>query len=314
MKRRTFLNLDSLEGRALLSRLSYSLTTNQSAYQPGQPVEMTFQETNTSNHLVTVADGPSIDGFDVAQNGKVIWRSNAGPTPMYIKLVPLKPGQSLTFTATWNGIPTGGTSPVTGTFSIWDQRDPALTTTVAITTSPTSLSAVPAGPSSGQPIVVTHPDPLPLPPDPTPPSGGNPIGSPIRVSGDGGSATPGSGSSSSTGSTPVVVSVATKHPTYHQGQHVRMVVTVQNSGSGAVSLSKASSGGLTLFEGSTPVWHRASITGKGGSRSIKPGHSVMLSAVWNGKVHNAGMPLAAGAYTLIAIAGGASGSTTFQVV
>lgn len=316
MKRRTFLNLDALEGRALLSGLSYSLTTNQSTYQPGQPVEMSFTETNTSNHVIDATDGPSIDGFDVGQNGKVIWRSNAGPNPMYLRLVPLAPGQSFTLTATWNGVPTGGTSPVTGTFSIWNQRDPTLTTTVAITSSPTSPSA-PASSPDGSPIIVSNPDPLPAPTAPSSSSSGNPIGSPTPVSGDGGSSTPGSDSGSvagsSSGPTPIVVSVATNHPTYHKGQHVRMTVTVQNTGSSAVSLSKGSSGGLTLFEGSTPIWHRASIAGKAGSRRVAPGHSVKLSAVWNGTVHNAGMALAAGTYTLSASADGASGSTTFQV-
>ena len=34
--------------RALLSSLAYSLTTDKSEYAVGQPVQMTFTETNTS--------------------------------------------------------------------------------------------------------------------------------------------------------------------------------------------------------------------------------------------------------------------------
>jgi hypothetical protein len=52
MTRRTSPNLESLEGRSLLSALAISLTTNQSTYQTGQPIEMTFQETNESSQTI----------------------------------------------------------------------------------------------------------------------------------------------------------------------------------------------------------------------------------------------------------------------
>ena len=77
MIRRTRLNLEPLEGRSLLSGLAYSLTTDQSAYLPGQPVEMTFQETNVSSQPVTVQEGPSIDGFTVSQDGAESWMSRS---------------------------------------------------------------------------------------------------------------------------------------------------------------------------------------------------------------------------------------------
>ena len=52
--------VESLEVRALLSSLAYSLTTDKSEYAVGQPVQMTFAETNTSNQNVSVDDGPAI--------------------------------------------------------------------------------------------------------------------------------------------------------------------------------------------------------------------------------------------------------------
>ena len=118
--------VELLETRALLSALSVSVTTSQSVYQPGQPIQMTFTETNTSSQLVKVEEGPSIDGFIVAQAGKTVWRSNSGINPDFIVLETLKPGQSLTLNATWAGGASQGQSPVTvgGTFTVTNQLDP----------------------------------------------------------------------------------------------------------------------------------------------------------------------------------------------
>jgi hypothetical protein len=68
MVRRRSPVVEGLEDRALLSSLSYSLTTNQSVYQVGQPIEMTFTETNTSNQPVTVPSGVP-EGFGVTHDG-----------------------------------------------------------------------------------------------------------------------------------------------------------------------------------------------------------------------------------------------------
>ena len=70
-------SVESLETRALLSAMSVRVTTNQSVYQLGQPVQMNFTETNTSNVPVNVREGPSIDGFVVTEDGKTVWQSNA---------------------------------------------------------------------------------------------------------------------------------------------------------------------------------------------------------------------------------------------
>lgn len=118
--------VESLETRALLSALSVSLTTSQSVYQPGQPIPMTFTETNISSQPVKVEEGPSMDGFVVTQNSNIVWQSNAGANPLYIVVETLEPGQSLTLHATWNGSPSQGQTPIVagGTFTVTNQLDP----------------------------------------------------------------------------------------------------------------------------------------------------------------------------------------------
>jgi hypothetical protein len=95
--------VELLEGRALLSGLAVSLTTNQAMYQAGQPVQMTFTETNTSSQPLRVEFGPSTDGFIVTQNGASVWQSNAGDESLVIAVEMLQPGKSLTLSQTWNG-------------------------------------------------------------------------------------------------------------------------------------------------------------------------------------------------------------------
>ena len=103
MHRRRHVVVEQLESRCLLSGIAATLTTNVSVYVPGQPVTITLVETNTSKHAVKLAVGPSIDGFTVSQNNVELWRSNEGVQPLYVLLKTLKPGQSYTETATWNG-------------------------------------------------------------------------------------------------------------------------------------------------------------------------------------------------------------------
>jgi hypothetical protein len=109
------------------SGLTMTLTTNQSSYKLGNPVKMTFTETNTSTHAVQVTVGPSIDGFIIKKNGSAVWRSNSGIQPMFLMLKTLQPGQSLTFSATW-------TANAMGTFTVVHesaQSGPSVTFTVS---------------------------------------------------------------------------------------------------------------------------------------------------------------------------------------
>ena len=233
MIRRTHLNLEPLEGRSLLSGLAYSLTTDQSAYQVGQPIVMTFQETNVSIHAITVAYGPSIDGFLVSQDGAEVWRSNSGVNPMFLLADNLQPGQSLTLTTTWDGIPDGGTAPVAGTYVIANELAPqAATATVTISSSTPPSTPPKSDPPSDPPA-----------PDPGPVS-----------------------------SAPVTLSVTTNHPTYRKGHPVRMSVSLRNTSQDPVNLaSSANAGGFTVFEGSTAIWHSARIARRrlDAGRSVK---------------------------------------------
>jgi hypothetical protein len=84
--------------------LAVSLTTDHSVYHRGQPVVITLTETNISSHDLTVL-GPIIDGrFSITHNGAPVWISNKGPLPLFpIAPETLKPGQSITLQATWDG-------------------------------------------------------------------------------------------------------------------------------------------------------------------------------------------------------------------
>jgi hypothetical protein len=132
-KRNRRLQFEVMESREVLSTglagapgvLAVSLTTDHSFYQRGQPVNITLTEKNISSHDVLVEFGPSIDGFSITDNGAPVWISNKGPVPRYIALEILKPGQSFTLKATWNGIPNEGppTEP-TGVFVVHNELFP----------------------------------------------------------------------------------------------------------------------------------------------------------------------------------------------
>ncbi len=132
MARRTVPDVERLEGRALLSSLSYSLTTDQPTYQVGQPIELTFTETNVSDQPVTVEVSPT--DFTIAENNSAIWQSdpaNAGQSPTSETLLS---GQSISQTASWDGmIPEQLGSPPTtttdafnnfGTFTVSNPNGP----------------------------------------------------------------------------------------------------------------------------------------------------------------------------------------------
>jgi hypothetical protein len=104
MARRASLTVEGLEERALLSSLAYSLTTDQLVYPIGQPIELTFTETNTGDQPLTVEVSPT--DFSVSQYNAVIWQSNpanAGQSPTSETLLP---GQSRSQTASWDGTET----------------------------------------------------------------------------------------------------------------------------------------------------------------------------------------------------------------
>jgi hypothetical protein len=106
MKRKTALSFDRMEERRLLSGLSATLTTNQSVYQPGQPIDFLLTETIVSDQPVEVTiTAPNAYIFDVTQNGSTIWSSDNPyeAQPQVIETELLQPGQSYTETNAWNG-------------------------------------------------------------------------------------------------------------------------------------------------------------------------------------------------------------------
>jgi hypothetical protein len=166
MARKLALSVDDLEGRSLLSGIMYSLTTDQSTYQVGQPIQMTFTETNTGDQPVTVAVSPT--DFSVTVNGLSIWESNpendgAQPTP-----VTLQPGQSITQTASWDGtVPTPDAQQGTittvdvnrfGTFGVLNPNAPSGDTATFQITNPLqgSLTTDQSTYLSGQSVVLTY--------------------------------------------------------------------------------------------------------------------------------------------------------------
>ena len=100
----THFQLERLEERALLSGLAYSLTTNESNYQPGQPIQISLTVTNTSSQPIETIEGPDLDHFVVTENGVQVWESGSFILPLAAS-VTLQPGQSFTDGDTWNGVP-----------------------------------------------------------------------------------------------------------------------------------------------------------------------------------------------------------------
>jgi hypothetical protein len=152
MNRSRRVAVEPLEGRALLSArrpvaphaaqvavgslsqdLKIVLSTDHQVYHQGQPVVMTLTETNVTTHAVSVALGPSTDGFYVTQDGREVWASNAGPQPMFLLLKTIKPGASLTLSATWDGHGNlGPQGTPTGTLVVHSQIPGAAPVTIQV--------------------------------------------------------------------------------------------------------------------------------------------------------------------------------------
>jgi hypothetical protein len=116
--------------------LKIQLRTDHSVYHLGQPVVMTLTMTNPTSRNVAVGLGPSIDGFFVTQQGSEVWASNTGPQPLFILLRTIRPGQSVTLSATWDGHSNlGPPSTPTGTLVVHSQIGGAPAATIQILSS-----------------------------------------------------------------------------------------------------------------------------------------------------------------------------------
>jgi hypothetical protein len=100
MVRRKSPVVEGLEERALLSSLSYSLTTDQPVYQVGEPINLTFTEKNTGKKPVKVEVSPT--DFTISQNGATIWQSDPSNENQPPRPETLRPGQSVSQTASWD--------------------------------------------------------------------------------------------------------------------------------------------------------------------------------------------------------------------
>jgi hypothetical protein len=165
MVRRTSPVLEGLEERALLSSVSYSLTTNQSVYQVGQPIDMTFTETNTSDQPVTVEVSPT--DFTISENDTAIWQSDSSNATQPPTAETLLPGQSVLQTASWDGTvpslavaPAGSPMNVFGTFIVSNPNAPqGLNATFQITNPIVSkLTTDKSVYQLGEPIQITYTD------------------------------------------------------------------------------------------------------------------------------------------------------------
>ena len=121
-----------------LPGLTPSITTDAPVYQPGQPIQIQFTETNNTSQPIKFAYGPSDDGFDISEGGAVVFKSNGAINPMFLVLDTLQPGESKTFNFTWNGVlstPLDGTAPTLtpGTFTVTNQLDRSVSATFQIT-------------------------------------------------------------------------------------------------------------------------------------------------------------------------------------
>jgi hypothetical protein len=297
MKRKTSLTVERLEMRSLLSGLTYSLTTNQSVYQVGQTVQMTFSETNTSGAPLTI--GFMEPGFVVRQNGTVVFSEII---PFVISSRTLQPGQSITETRSWNG-ESLGTSPtvLTGEFAVTNYDAP---------TGRSATFEIDPAPSPGQPVA---------PPDP-PPAGLAPTQPPTTTPTQPPTTTPTQPIVTEPAppavpvSSPISVTVTTDHASYKTGRPVRITLTLKNVSKNDVALtSDSKTDGVTILDGTTLIWHSGKIN-SAKTRTLHAGQSVRLSLIWNGKAHQPGLKnLAASLYTIQVIDGGYAGTGTFQI-
>ncbi len=97
------LSVEVLEGRALLSGVSFTLTTDQTTYQMGQPVQITYTETNNSDQTVTVL--PSDYALELWHDGgELILQMPPWVGGNSANATTLGPDQSITEQKTWNGL------------------------------------------------------------------------------------------------------------------------------------------------------------------------------------------------------------------
>jgi hypothetical protein len=91
--------------------------------------------------------------------------------------------------------------------------------------------------------------------------------------------------------------LTTNRSTTHAGKPVRITITLKNMTKTSRLFSlDAATDGITVLQGSTVI-AKSRLTAK--TRIVKPGKSLQLAALWNGKPNQAGVPkISAGIYTI----------------
>ena len=314
-----------------------SVTTDQATYQAGQPVNMTFTETNVGDQPIAVLtgstefeitqnttasfggifnpggptpiqvwEGPS--SFNVTQNGAEVWNSLVPDLSPYIwdlgnySWATLQPGQSYTQMATWNGVPDQLPSgDLSGTFTVSNEDDPRADTATFQMLDPNGSSAtvqiVPTPYETPSDPPTPNPTPRSLPPSNPPPS--NPSAQPPN-----GPSVP-----------PIAVTLSTA-PTYKLGQSVPLSLILKD-----VSLSKVAINEcrhietVTVQHGSTLVYESARKVHPLTLRMIRSGHPLKLKTLWSGKPNQVGVKkLVPGAYTITVDDDGYAASTTVDLL
>ncbi len=94
-----------ISNAARFYRIAYTLTTDQSVYQAGQPIQIAFTETNTGTQPVTVSLSPT--DFTVSEQSLEFTARSGSRTRRTTvsrpRSVTLQPGQSVSQTASWDG-------------------------------------------------------------------------------------------------------------------------------------------------------------------------------------------------------------------
>ena len=139
----------------IASPLSYTFALDQQSYHVGQPIAIKLTETNAGSRPVKVnVNAPSFTVTNAL--GQTVWQyqgSSASPTTQT-----LRPGQSITETATWDDVanvgPTAGTD-VLGSFNVTSPDAPAGLAPTGYVINPLSISLSPEAGSvdPGQPVV-----------------------------------------------------------------------------------------------------------------------------------------------------------------
>ena len=102
------------------SPLTSTLTTEKPTYAANEPVVITLQQTNSSDQPITFLTGSK----------RLVVQQNAAHrlhgTTAAVTVTSLQPGQSISQSATWNGIPAGSTDnkPASGSFVAYTSGAP----------------------------------------------------------------------------------------------------------------------------------------------------------------------------------------------